>query len=98
MITAQEAKALAIEMLEYFVEHPECGRKNQLPDELYSKIKSMRKGCPLCERHFLNCISCCLGKCSTGSVFERWRRAITNEERKAAAQEALDKVRAWKVD
>jgi hypothetical protein len=106
-MTKLKAKALSLEVWRYFVEHPEIRFKEELPNELYLKIKSFFNRCPLCELfHGLGTVSCpgcpLSGRgysCdSKGQSYNRWRVAKTSEKRREAAEEIVRRVEAWEVE
>ena len=103
-MTKLEAKALGIEMWEYLAKHPEIKRKGDLPAYLYSKIVSLFNFCPLCELFIkdnprLICSLCPLKDCfDIESAYQRYNWGRTDEARRAAAQEIVDKIKAWEVE
>jgi len=50
-MTKQEAKELLLGVWRYLAEHPEVRHKQELPENLYDKIKDLAARCPLCEVH-----------------------------------------------
>jgi uncharacterized Zn finger protein (UPF0148 family) len=106
-MTKLKAKSLSLEVWRYFVEHPEMEIKENLPGELYSKIKFLHNRCPLCELfHVLGSVSCpgcpLSGRScscnSKGQSYNRWRVAKTPEKRREAAEEIVRRVEAWEVE
>ena len=100
-ISAKEAKELSLKIWEYFADHPELKRKDELPSWLFSQIEFMVLNCPLCEFFFQNIISmscyyCPLDSCNTeGSLYMNWSRSIGYEERKYHAQRIINALKAW---
>jgi hypothetical protein len=102
-MTEKEAKELTIEVWTYIAEHPEISGKNELPEELYSKIKNLEAGCPLCELFLKSgCTGCPLdaarNRCALySSFYSLWRCAETRGERSAAAWGIVNIVKEWKI-
>jgi hypothetical protein len=102
-MTEKESKELIIEVWTHLAEHPEIRLKNELPEELYDKIKNLEARCPLCAL-FLGpgCTGCPLdaaGHCcaSHDSYYYRWAWAKTKKERSAAAWGIVDIAKEWKI-
>jgi hypothetical protein len=58
-MTKQEAKTLALEILTYYLEHPEAKSKEDLPKALFGRIKDMKNSCPMCELFYISgCPKC----------------------------------------
>jgi len=103
----QEAKELSIEVWTYLAEHPECEQKKNLPLELYEQIELMPGQCPLCKlymyKHFdrsaMSCgKQCPLYRCDRiGSAWDRWSNGV-EVTRREAAQEIVDKLKAWEPE
>jgi len=102
-MAGKEAKELTIEIWTYFAEHPEITKKSELPEELYSKIKNLEAGCPLCELFIESgCTGCPLSaarnRCaSINSFYCRWVDTETQEERSAAAWGIVNITKEWKI-
>jgi hypothetical protein len=110
-MTKPEAKALMIEFWGYMAKHPECERKENVPPDLYDKIKNCFNLCPLCEVFVLNdgpgCTSCILFKAGAGcysgeSLYETWHRAPSGEAgnaiRAASAKSIAGISEAWNTE
>jgi hypothetical protein len=105
-MTKEYAKELTIEVWEYFTKHPEAKHKNDLPFEIYKKICWLPARCPLCAIFCTirwsqkACIGCPIrkgkesGECSLYFV---WVEAITDKDRKNAAEKIVRLVKAWKI-
>ena len=100
-MSAIETKNCTLEILEFLLVHPDIIFKSDLPQSVWEKIKGMQGQCPLCDFFYkfkVGCSLCPLGNCWDGSAYRRWAYiSTTDDERKAAAQEAYDKVKAWDV-
>ena len=59
----KEAKALSLEVWDFFRNHPECTYKKDLPSKLWNKIRLMKGYCPLCEYFNGDCSNCPLRFC-----------------------------------
>ena len=103
-MTPQEAKELSLEVWTYLAENPECNQKKNLPLELYEQIELMPGQCPLCKLYMYKpsdwspvwCRKQCpLYTClRTYSAWDRWSNGKEVTRRKAA-QEIVDKLKAW---
>jgi hypothetical protein len=99
IMTPEKAKSVTLEVWEYLAEHPEIVCKKDLPKELFSKIKNLKRACPLCELFLIpNCSGCPLKQCSFGSPYDKWSRGITKAARKNNAQKIVEAVRAWELE
>ena len=94
-MTKREAKALGIEIWEYLIKHPRIECLHSLPNRLLKKIKDFPFLSPVCAAT-KNCAACPLGKC--GELYVAYLRTKTNKARRAAAQEIVDKIKAWEVE
>jgi hypothetical protein len=109
-MTKPEAKAVMTEVWGYLAEHPECERKEDLPPDLYDKIKVCFRLCPLCEvyrKPVIRCINCVLFKKDTmcgsyASLYSQWKYAPSGEAgnaiRAASAKEILEISEAWDTE
>jgi hypothetical protein len=105
MMTKKKAKELTILMWTYLAEHPKITEKNELPEELYRKIKHLCNECPLCELFLKkgdSCDNCPLRAagnfCSSGnSFYYLWRHAGNPKLRSAAAWGIVNIVKEWKI-
>jgi hypothetical protein len=94
-MTKQEAKELSLEIWGHLKAHPDIKYKDDLPQELFAKIKGLYNFCPLCAVCW-HCRGCPLGSCTLdGDVFVLWVEARSDAERKAAAAEIVRLVKAW---
>lgn len=98
-MTKKQAKKLCIEVWEYFRDHPEVQRKEDLPNVLYQKIRKLTCLCPLCELfYFINCSGCPLNSCETKpGLWWKWVTATTDKTRAKYSSAIVEKVKAWKV-
>jgi hypothetical protein len=99
-MTKKEAKELTLELWTYLAKHPECWKKSQVPEELYSKIEKLRDECPLCHVFFCcdNCLLEAAGLgCGNNSPYRRWAYSAFSdtETRRKAAKQIVDTVAAW---
>jgi len=98
----QKALKLTIKIWDYLAKHGNVSDKEDLPRRLWWRIKWLNFNCPLChyyrpskegERITRNrCGACPLphrleGECI---LYNRWRRAETNQERSMHAQEIVN--------
>jgi hypothetical protein len=109
-MTKPEAKAVMTEVWGYLAEHPECESKEDLPPDLYDKIKGCWNRCPLCEvfrKPKEVCYDCILFKTGAWcylheSPYGTWYRAPEGEAgnaiRAASAQEIADISKAWNTE
>jgi hypothetical protein len=100
-MTAKEAKEKTFELWEYLVEHPEVIHNKDIPKKLKKYYVGFLNWCPLCtynNEQKMACKECILVNCRGDSLFRRWRKAQTNEERQQAAQAIVDKVMSWEVE
>ena len=99
MITTQEAKELTLEVWRYLRDHPEIGRKKDLPEEIYDKIKYFSNACPLCRLFFKkDCYGCPLRSCDYWiSAYGRWCHG-NSETRKQAAAKIVEMAEAWEPE
>jgi rubredoxin len=100
-MTKREAKELSLLVWEYLAAHPDQ-RKENLPKKIFNKVKEFAHYCPLCEymnQEKLDCANCALGNCDIAeSAFHKWTFAASELDRQAAAQEIVDKIKAWEVE
>jgi len=107
-MTKQEAKEITLEVWQYLADHPEIDDKKRLPGYLYRKVKSFLNLCPLCELFMdsslgvSECTGCPLDSCARGSFYAKWNLVYIWDKnpkamRKEAAQEIINKVKAWEV-
>jgi hypothetical protein len=88
-MTKLEAKKLALEKLCYYLEHPEVKRKEDLPQELFDRIKNLMNYCPMCELFYIKgCPECPLRT-------KRMRRC--NDHRKTSMQKNIAILQEWNV-
>ena len=105
-MTKQEAKDLSIELWQYLADHSEIDDKSKIEaKDLRERVCCYINYCPLCGLFYddklvrLQCNKCPLDSCfDYGSDFKKWRNAVDNETRKAAAESILAKIRAWDVN
>jgi hypothetical protein len=101
-MTAKTAKRKTVKLWQYLTEHPEICEKQDLPKKVFAVVKECFNHCPLCAYNEMTyfghmCSNCILKSCSEDSLYERWCRSETNEERQKAAQAIVDKVSEWEV-
>jgi hypothetical protein len=106
-MTALEAKEISIAIWEYLVKYPTIFCKSSLPKDLWKRVRGMFNHCPLCALYWLRtpkCGGCPLVSCTEfGDAFNRWAEPSkynsdnTIAIRKQAAEEILNKIKAWKV-
>jgi hypothetical protein len=100
-LTKKKAKELTLEIWRYLAEHPEINTKDDLPEELLSKIRDMCDRCPLCTfaiQNGLRCRDCVLPNCCyKKSPFNKWISSETKEERADAAMEIVRRIEAWDI-
>jgi len=101
-MTKQEAKELSLEVWRYLAEHPELRTKENLPNEIFYKIRFCEHYCPLCDlfKKQYECNRCPLVHCMDGSYYSKWYESGygDNEIRKEAAQKIVDAIQAWKPE
>jgi hypothetical protein len=105
-MTQREAKELMLKPWTYLAEHPECYSKEQVPPELYSKIKNLENRCPLCETFWrLDCDGCPLKEAgedcnNDSSAFYLWFKSMIyeNDTRRKAALRIVEIVSAWEPE
>jgi hypothetical protein len=108
-MTKPEAKAIMTEVWGYLAKHPECESKEDLPPDLYDKIKGCWNRCPLCEVfvEIDGCHSCILTKAGAACEyldypFMQWLNAPKGEAgnaiRAASAKKIADISEAWDTE
>jgi hypothetical protein len=106
-MTQKEAKELSLELWTYLAAHPECRKKNHVPERLYSKIEMIWAQCPLCEifNDDDDCEGCPLKiagcKCDLeGSPWNEWIGSAIKEtdKRKQAAERIVQIISAWEPE
>jgi hypothetical protein len=105
-MTQKEAKELSLELWTYLAEHPEFFSKAQVPPDLFSRIKNLKSGCPLCALFYdSNCEGCPLyteGEACVkeGSVYSTWEGSLHDDKntRKDAALRIAEIIRAWEPE
>jgi hypothetical protein len=101
-MTQKEAKELTLELWRYLAEHPECYKKNQVPKDLYDRIKRLTYKCPLCSIFWRRgCDRCPLKNAGdqchvSGSVYDVWSDSGEKAIRKAAAEHIVEIVSTWR--
>jgi hypothetical protein len=106
-MTVKEACDITLEVWNYFVEHPECYSKDDLPPELYAKIEHLCNECSLCDFYYdynNRCPRCPLGVAGEGctistSAYGCWQRSEYGDKstRKEAAETIVRIVSEWKL-
>jgi len=110
ILTAKEAKKLSLIVWKYLKEHPEVESKNDLPDKIFSKIRSHLAHCTLCE-YFIASLKMNLSSCEdvcplrgciseddeSQSMYHLWKYASNKSMRKKAAEIIYKKILAWKI-
>jgi hypothetical protein len=103
-MTMREAKEIAIEIWTYMAEHPEIEYKDQLPEQLYSKIERLKMRCPICEV-FQKCEGCIMTKSGNRcgldkSAVSKWEDTMTPEKAKRAraAKKIVRIISAWETE
>jgi len=106
----KEAKEITLEVWRHLRDHPEIDRKEELPDEIWDKIKNLRNDCPLCElfledEDLINpgCSGCPLAeaghKCQHDdeNAYEKWAFLSNSKWREEAASTIVEIVERWDV-
>ena len=100
-MTKREAKRRSLKVWKYLAAHPEIGKKEDLPSELWMLIKDDISLCPLCSLFLKHdCIGCPINNnwtncCySYSSAFKGW---IENRNRAENAQKIVDLIKEWPV-
>jgi len=92
----KEAKALSLEVWDFFRNHPECTYKKDLPIKLWNKIRLMKGYYLLCEYFNGDCSNCPLRFCyDVYGNFGLWKQSITAEYRKKHANILYKKIKKW---
>jgi predicted CoA-binding protein len=102
-MTQKEAKELTLELWRYLAEHPECFLKQQVPKDLYNRVRNLTANCPLCKLFSRkDCIKCPLDKAGENCKIEKsswtiWVQSpVRNKKmREAAAERIVEIVSAW---
>jgi uncharacterized Zn finger protein (UPF0148 family) len=95
-MTKQDAKKLALEIINYRLEHPEIKRKEDYPQFLFDKVKGFPNNCPMCNLFFVKdgkvlCPDCPL------RVQRRIPKVGCNDWSKKGAKQKLAIIQAWDV-
>jgi hypothetical protein len=104
-LTKRMAKEITVEFWTYLAEHPECCKKSDAPEELYTKVEGFISECALCEVCGPICRECPLKeagvKCSNdNSPWGRWvcSDPSNKEARSKAAWEIVKISSAWDLE
>jgi hypothetical protein len=89
-MTKQEAKELAIEKSCYYLEHPEAKGAEDLPRELFNRVKDLKNYCPMCELFFIKGCPWCPLKAE-----HEWP---CNDFSQKTLQRNIAILQAWEVD